>query len=135
MKVLVVEDDPVQRDCLEEFLRQRGCWTDSMATVTGAIMRLKVSVPDIVVADYVLIDHTAVDFIAKMRKLPRCHVLPILVISGIRGPECDALLKLVEESPPAKLMTKPFEMLDLFKTMCEMTDRCELYEYASKSCS
>jgi CheY-like chemotaxis protein len=129
MKVLIVEDDVVQRDCLEQFLRPRGCWTDGVASVQGAILRLKVSVPDAVIADYVLLDRTVMSFLSLMRGLPKCDRVPVLVISAIPpGPERDGLLAEVKANPPARFMAKPYSMTDLFEVLCEMTGKCDLSE-------
>lgn len=130
MKALIVEDDPVQRDCLEEYLRPRGCWTDSCASNTAALLRVRVSMPDVIILDYVLPD-TPNGGLKSLRAVPKGEAVPVIVTTAMPpGDELDALKADIDAHPPAVLIHKPFAMRELFETMCEMTGKCELAERA-----
>lgn len=70
-KVLILEDDPEQREMLHLLMGQCNFWSKMCPTVESALNAISTgSMPDVIVADYYLPTHDGLEFVKAVRRLP-----------------------------------------------------------------
>jgi DNA-binding NtrC family response regulator len=104
-KVLVVEDEPVARFGIKDFLASRGFDVQEAANLEQARAQFQRDRPDAVVIDYLLPDGNALDF------LPEIHAvdpqLPVIVLTG--NGSIDLAVRAIKEGAE-NFLTKPVEL-------------------------
>ena len=83
IRLLVVEDDPTQRELLAGFLKMRGCAVATAGNGAEALDYLAANVwPDFVLLDLRMPECNGADFVRTLRELPSKADMQILAISG-----------------------------------------------------
>lgn len=114
--VLIVEDDPMQRDALYVLMGHNNYWARMCGDVDEAMTEINKCLPDILITDLYLPGGDPLDLIRLVRSLPGGdYVKCILVTAGDRDrvatmkPELDALRALV--------LFKPYEPANLLNSL------------------
>jgi CheY-like chemotaxis protein len=80
--VLVVDDDRATRNLLSHTLRQIGCYVTEAENGSAALKRMKRHRPDLVLLDLVMPVMDGFEFTEEVRKQPRWHDLPIIIVTA-----------------------------------------------------
>jgi DNA-binding response OmpR family regulator len=103
--VMVVDDDPVIRDLLAAFLRQRGYRVLTAKDGAAALTVAEERPPSLVVLDIYLPDMNGVTVLRELRA--RNYLGAVIVLSGSRE---ERLLKEMLNMGAVELLAKPFEL-------------------------
>ncbi|HVE86489.1 MAG TPA: response regulator [Myxococcales bacterium] len=113
--VLVVEDDPILRSQLQEWLEEEGRFNVILApSARGALDQLAATRPDLVVLDLVLPDRSGYEVCEHIRKEPRTREVPVLAVSARQTPSHRAQ---AEEAGASLYMAKPLAKRELLKNV------------------
>jgi two-component system OmpR family response regulator len=118
--VLVVDDEPMIRQLVVDFLLEAGYAVDSAANGSEALRALMRHRPNAIVLDLMMPVLDATGFLELMRVNPRSARVPVIVLT--------AAYNAAEEA--ARLgaqacVTKPFELEDLVDTVARLIGRPE----------
>jgi CheY-like chemotaxis protein/signal transduction histidine kinase len=81
-RVLVVEDDPRQRDSIRQLLSSEGVEISDVATATEALERLKQTTFDCLVLDLSLPDLSGYEMLQRMAETDEVSFPPVIVYTG-----------------------------------------------------
>jgi len=104
-KVLVVDDESGVRFGIRDFLEQHGYEIDEAENCQDAQHLFRTSRPDIVIADYMLQDGTALDLLPKLREID--SGIPLLVLTAHGS--IDLAVRAIKEGAE-QFLTKPLEL-------------------------
>ena len=105
IKVLVVDDEPGVRFGIRDFLEQQGYEIDEAETCRDAQQVFRTSRPDIVIADYMLPDGTALDLLPRLKEIDAGIPLLVLTAHG----SIDLAVRAIKEGAE-QFLTKPLEL-------------------------
>ncbi len=109
-RILVVDDEPLIRLVLAEFLLDEGYEVATSSDGMTAIQRLKDDVPpDMVLLDMNMPGATGIEVIAFLRSHSSTSHIPIIIISGCG----DAELDMARKHGCQAILRKPFDVADL----------------------
>jgi CheY-like chemotaxis protein len=116
--ILVIEDDPIMREALTDWLRAAGYGVRTAADGSAGLAAVKLAVPAVVVTD---IHMPGVSGAAIISELKRDHPqVAIIAISGLfnsgRGLDAQGALAL----GAARALAKPFKRADLLRAIAEI---------------
>lgn len=86
-KILVVDDDPGNREVLEELLRLRGYPVVTAASGPEALELVKKDPPDLVLLDVTMPGMSGYEVCEALRAEPATHLLPIVIVTALEGQE------------------------------------------------
>ena len=104
-KVLVVDDESGVRFGIRDFLEQHGYEIDEAESCQDAQHLFRTSRPDIVIADYMLPDGTALDLLPRLREID--SGIPLLVLTAHGS--IDLAVRAIKEGAE-QFLTKPLEL-------------------------
>lgn len=104
-KVLVVDDESGVRFGIRDFLEQHGYEIEEAESCADAQNLFRTSRPDIVIADYMLQDGTALDLLPKLREID--SGIPLLVLTAHGS--IDLAVRAIKEGAE-QFLTKPLEL-------------------------
>ena len=104
-KVLVVDDESGVRFGIRDFLEQHGYEIEEAESCADAQSLFRNSRPDIVIADYMLQDGTALDLLPKLREID--SGIPLLVLTAHGS--IDLAVRAIKEGAE-QFLTKPLEL-------------------------
>ena len=104
-KVLVVDDESVVRFGIRDFLEQHGYEIDEAESCQDAQHIFRTSRPDIVIADYMLPDGTALDLLPRLKEID--SGIPLLVLTAHGS--IDLAVRAIKEGAE-QFLTKPLEL-------------------------
>ena len=104
-KVLVVDDESGVRFGIRDFLEQQGYEIEEAESCEDAQHLLRSSRPDIVIADYMLADGTALDLIPRLKEID--SDIPLLVLTAHGS--IDLAVRAIKEGAE-QFLTKPLEL-------------------------
>jgi DNA-binding NtrC family response regulator len=107
-KVLVVDDESGVRFGIRDFLEQHGYEIDEAESCQDAQHIFRTSRPDIVIADYMMPDGTALDLLPKLREID--SGIPLLVLTAHGS--IDLAVRAIKEGAE-QFLTKPLELSTL----------------------
>src|SRR5215475_2412043 len=107
-KVLVVDDESGVRFGIRDFLEQHGYEIEEADSCQDAQNLFRTSRPDIVIADYMLPDGTALDLLPRLREIDASIPLLVLTAHG----SIDLAVRAIKEGAE-QFLTKPLEMATL----------------------
>jgi two-component system phosphate regulon response regulator PhoB len=109
-KILIVEDEPAIRELLALNLRHAGFETLHAADAAAARRSIDAELPDLVLLDWMLPDHSGVDVARRLRADARTRELPIIMLTA-RSAETDKLGGF--DAGADDYVTKPFSPKEL----------------------
>ena len=104
-KVLVVDDEPAVRFGIRDFLEQQGYEIEEADSCKEAQHLFRSSRPDIVIADYMLADGTALDLLPRLKDID--SDIPLLVLTAHGS--IDLAVRAIKEGAE-QFLTKPLEL-------------------------
>jgi len=104
-KVLVVDDEPAVRFGIRDFLEQHGYEVDEAESCQDAQHLFRTSRPDIVIADYMMPDGTALDLLPRLKEID--GQIPLLVLTAHGS--IDLAVRAIKEGAE-QFLTKPLEL-------------------------
>jgi DNA-binding NtrC family response regulator len=104
-KVLVVDDEPGVRFGIRDFLEQHGYEIEEAESCQDAQHIFRTSRPDIVIADYMLPDGTALDLLPRLKEID--SGIPLLVLTAHGS--IDLAVRAIKEGAE-QFLTKPLEL-------------------------
>ncbi|HZN09273.1 MAG TPA: sigma-54 dependent transcriptional regulator [Pyrinomonadaceae bacterium] len=104
-KVLVVDDESGVRFGIRDFLEQHGYEIDEAESCQDAQHLFRTSRPDIVIADYMLPDGTALDLLPRLKEID--SGIPLLVLTAHGS--IDLAVRAIKEGAE-QFLTKPLEL-------------------------
>ena len=107
-KVLVVDDESGVRFGIRDFLEQQGYEIEEADSCEDAQHLFRMSRPDIVIADYMLPDGTALDLLPRLKEID--SGIPLLVLTAHGS--IDLAVRAIKEGAE-QFLTKPLELSTL----------------------
>src|ERR1700754_1075899 len=104
-EVLVVDDESGVRFGIRDFLEQHGYEIEEAESCQDAQNLFRTSRPDIVIADYMMPDGTALDLLPKLREIDA--QIPLLVLTAHGS--IDLAVRAIKEGAE-QFLTKPLEL-------------------------
>jgi len=104
-KVLVVDDESAVRFGIRDFLEQQGYEIEEAESCEDAQHLFRTSRPDIVIADYMLPDGTALDLLPRLKEID--SDIPLLVLTAHGS--IDLAVRAIKEGAE-QFLTKPLEL-------------------------
>jgi DNA-binding NtrC family response regulator len=104
-RILIVEDEPGVRFGIREFLELHGYQIEEAETCRDARHIFSSSRPDIVIADYMLPDGTALDLLPRLKDID--SEIPLLVLTAHGS--IDLAVRAIKEGAE-QFLTKPIEL-------------------------
>ena len=129
-KVLVVDDESGVRFGIRDFLEQHGYEIEEAESCQDAQQLFRNSRPDIVIADYMLPDGTALDLLPRLREID--SNIPLLVLTAHGS--IDLAVRAIKEGAE-QFLTKPLELPTLLVILQRLLQKQRNYhkQLASKS--
>lgn len=112
-RVVLVDDDPVLL-ALSESILSTEYEVKSFTSPESALFAVAADVPDLIVSDVVMPLMSGYEFCEKVRKIPECHDVPVLLISAYGDP-----VRAVESGADDYLL-KPYRTEDLLAVAREL---------------
>lgn len=107
MTVMVVDDEPMVREVVTNYLERDGFTVEGISDGHEALQRLEQAIPDLVVLDVML---PAVDGLSVLRSIRQRSDVPVILLTA-RGEESDRVLGL--ELGADDYVPKPFSPREL----------------------
>jgi len=104
-RILIVDDEPGVRFGICDFLEQHNYQTEEAGSCEEAWRVFSTSRPDIVIADYMLPDGTALDLLPRLKEVDA--EIPLLVLTGHGS--INLAVKAIKEGAE-QFLTKPIEL-------------------------
>src|ERR687898_767677 len=129
-KVLVVDDESGVRFGIRDFLEQHGYQIEEAESCQEARRIFSTTRPDIVIADYMLPDGTALDLLPRLKEVDA--EIPLLVLTAHGS--IDLAVKAIKEGAE-QFLTKPLELPTLLVILQRLLQKQRNYhkQLASKS--
>ena len=105
-RVLLVDDDPLQRKLLQRTLTERGFDVTTAADAEDALQRVAASQPDAIVSDVLMPGMDGFRLCLSMRRIPSLSKIPLVLLSSMYTEEGDRQLAL-EVGATALLQRSP----------------------------
>jgi CheY-like chemotaxis protein len=119
--ILVIEDDPIMREALTDWLQAAGYAVRTAADGSAGLAAVKLAVPAAVVTDIHMPGSSGAAIISELKRdYPQ---VAIIAISGLfnsgHGLDAEAALAL----GAARALAKPFKRAELLRAMAELLGR------------
>lgn len=108
--VFVVDDDPVVRILVSEYLGSNGYTVEALENGAQALQRLNECLPDVVVLDLMMPEMSGIEVLQKIRANPSTTSLPIVMLSADQ--DSHEIVSSHEVSAD-RYVQKPFGMRDI----------------------
>jgi DNA-binding response OmpR family regulator/two-component sensor histidine kinase len=107
----VIEDQEVIRENIKELLEQKDYFVETAINVAQGFDITNSIVPDLILCDLILPDHSGIDFIKKIKKHEQLKDIPVIIITGYSQQENfrDAMTHGADD-----FIVKPFKAKELF---------------------
>ena len=109
-KVLLVEDEPAQREVLSYNLKSEGFDVVTAADGDEAMLLVAEESPDIIVLDWMLPGISGIEICRRLKSKPETRAIPVLMLSA-RSEEVDRVRGL--ETGADDYVVKPYSVLEL----------------------
>ncbi|SHG30646.1 phosphate regulon transcriptional regulator PhoB [Cognatishimia maritima] len=109
-KVLLVEDEPAQREVLSYNLQSEGFDVVTAAEGEEAMMLVDEEMPDIIVLDWMLPGISGIEICRRLKSRAETRAIPVLMLSA-RSEEVDRVRGL--ETGADDYVVKPYSVLEL----------------------
>jgi len=81
-RILVVEDDPAQREIVRATLEAEGCVIDEAEDGRAGLARMRAAVPDLIVLDLMMPGMDGFEFAAALQASPDWRRIPVIVVTA-----------------------------------------------------
>lgn len=121
-RILVVDDDPILRRILENFLAQHGYQVEVAVSGDVALQAWEAYQPDVIVSDVNMPSMNGFEFCRQLRAKPSGQLVPFIFLSG--QDELEDRLQ-GHSSGADDYVTKPFEMQELLAKIERQLERTQ----------
>jgi len=108
--VLVVEDEPAQREVMSYNFEAEGFRVAQASNGEEALMMVEESAPDVIVLDWMLPNVSGIEVCRRLKMRPETRSVPIIMLSA-RSEEVDRVRGL--ETGADDYMIKPYSLVEL----------------------
>lgn len=108
--VLIVEDDPAQREVLAYNIRAEGYRIETAATGDEALVRVREETPDLIVLDWMLPNVSGIEICRQLKIARETRAIPVIMLSA-RSEETDRVRGL--ETGADDYVVKPYSVGEL----------------------
>jgi CheY-like chemotaxis protein len=119
--ILVIEDDPIMREALADWLQAAGYGVRTAADGSAGLAAVKFAVPALVVTDIHMPGTNGATVILELKQ--RYPQVAVIAISGLfnsgRGLDAEAALALGAD----RALAKPFKRAELLRALAELLGR------------
>ena len=116
--ILIIEDDPIMREALAEFLEGEGYRVRKAANGSAGLAAVRFAAPALVITDIHMPETNGALVIAKLKE--QYPGIPVIAISGLfnsgHGLDADAAITL----GAACALAKPFKCGDLLRAVADL---------------
>ncbi|WP_299731749.1 phosphate regulon transcriptional regulator PhoB [uncultured Tateyamaria sp.] len=109
-RVLVVEDEPAQREVLAYNLEAEGFAVSRAANGEEALLLIDEDAPDIIVLDWMMPNLSGIEVCRRIKIRPETRVIPVIMLSA-RAEEVDKVRGL--ETGADDYVVKPYSVVEL----------------------
>ena len=129
-RILIIDDEPGVRFGICDFLEQHNYQIDEAGSCQEAWRVFSTSRPDIVIADYMLPDGTALDLLPRLKEVDA--EIPLLILTGHGS--IDLAVRAIKEGAE-QFLTKPIELATLHVILQRLLEKQRSHhkQLASKS--
>lgn len=119
-RVLLVEDNGVTLDAVGSLLTADGCTVDLAGNGHGALTRLALHKPNVIVMDHYMPGMDGITFLRKFRANPLWAHIPVILTTAAGDADVEQLAEIIarEGLGPVTWLRKPFEpavLIDLLR--------------------
>lgn len=107
-RVLVVDDEPMVRDTLGQFLAEEGYVVDTAIDGADALERVRNARPDAILLDLMMPGMNGRQFLQELRDDPTYASVPVLIMTAVHGLEVN-----LASIGASQVVEKPFAIEDL----------------------
>jgi DNA-binding response OmpR family regulator len=107
-RVLVVDDEPMVRDTLGQFLAEEGYVVDTAVDGADALDRVRAAKPDAILLDLMMPGMNGRQFLQALRDDPQYQQVPVLIMTAVHGLEVN-----LASIGASEVVEKPFQIEDL----------------------
>jgi DNA-binding response OmpR family regulator len=107
-RVLVVDDEPMVRDTLGQFLAEEGYVVDTAIDGNDALDRVRAAKPDAILLDLMMPGMNGRQFLQALRDDPQYQQVPVLIMTAVHGLEVN-----LASIGASEVVEKPFQIEDL----------------------
>jgi DNA-binding response OmpR family regulator len=107
-RVLVVDDEPMVRDTLGQFLAEEGYVVDTAIDGNDALDRVRAAKPDAILLDLMMPGMNGRQFLQALRDDPEYQQVPVLIMTAVHGLEVN-----LASIGASEVVEKPFQIEDL----------------------
>ncbi len=107
-RVLVVDDEPMVRDTLGQFLAEEGYVVDTAIDGADALERVRSARPDAILLDLMMPGMNGRQFLQELRDDPTYANVPVLIMTAVHGLEVN-----LASIGASQVVDKPFQIEDL----------------------
>ena len=113
-KILVIEDQEAIRENVRELLEQKEYFVETAINAEKGFNLTNTFIPDLILCDLMLPDHSGIDFIKKLKKNEHLKDIPVIIITGHSQQETyrDAMTQGADD-----FIVKPFKAKELFEAI------------------
>lgn len=108
--ILIVDDDPVIRVLIEEFLLSHGYHVKVVESGETCLSALENELPDLMFLDLQMPSMNGIEVLSKVRNNPRTKDIPVVMLSA--NDERKTIKAAFEQEAP-RFLQKPFAMNDI----------------------
>lgn len=109
-KVLLVEDEPSQREVLTYNLEAEGFVVVPASNGEEALILVEEEMPDIIILDWMMPHLSGIEVCRRLKMRPETHRIPVIMLSA-RGEEVDRVRGL--ETGADDYVIKPYSVIEL----------------------
>ena len=113
-KVLLVEDNPSQRELIDSYLRESGHTVICLTDARNALNKVMEQKPDVIVTDVVMPGMSGFELCRQLKNHPATAKIPIVICSS-KNQEIDRLWGMKQGA--AAYLTKPFSREELIRAV------------------
>jgi GAF domain-containing protein/DNA-binding response OmpR family regulator len=122
-RVLVVEDDPYQRERMREWIESQHAIVQQAANGKEALERLQESKPDLILLDLMMPEMDGFQVVARLQNEPTWRDIPVIVITALDLDAKDrARLNSGVETVLVKEAFRPAELVDRIRRITQSRD-------------
>ena len=81
-KIFVIEDQEAIRENVRELLEQKEYFVETAINAEKGFNLTNTFIPDLILCDLMLPDHSGIDFIKKLKKNEHLKDIPVIIITG-----------------------------------------------------
>ena len=118
MKLLIVEDNELNRDMAMDLVQELGLTAEGVDSGKAGLAYLQEHTVDAVLMDYMMPEMDGAEATVKLHELSACENLPVIAMTAEEDP---ATIQILLESGMCAVLHKPLDPIALYKLLSEYT--------------